>query len=107
MIHSLFIINSSSEVFLEKHWKSIISRSVCDYFLDAQKKATSNTPPIIATPQHFLISISRNKMFFVAVVDSEVPPLMVIEFLHRVVDIFEDYFGDCTESLMKEHNVVV
>jgi len=46
-------------------------------------------------------------MFFVAVVDSEVPPLMVIEFLHRVVDIFEDYFGDCIESLMKEHNVVV
>lgn len=36
-----------------------------------------------------------------------VPPLFVIEFLHRVVDTFEDYFGDCTESIIKEHYVVV
>lgn len=36
-----------------------------------------------------------------------VPPLFVIEFLHRVVDTFVDYFGDCTEFLIKEHYVVV
>ena len=28
------------DVFMEKHWKSVISRSVCDYFFDAQNKAT-------------------------------------------------------------------
>ena len=26
---------------MEKHWKSVISRSICDYFFDAQNKATS------------------------------------------------------------------
>ncbi|GBN22198.1 AP-3 complex subunit mu-1 [Araneus ventricosus] len=36
-----------------------------------------------------------------------VSPLFVIEFLHRVVETFEDYFGDCSESLIKEHYVVV
>lgn len=36
-----------------------------------------------------------------------VPPLFVIEFLHRVVDTFEDYFSECTESIIKEHYVVV
>lgn len=25
------------DIFLEKHWRSFISRSVCDYFLDAQR----------------------------------------------------------------------
>ena len=29
------------DVFMEKHWKSVISRSICDYFFDAQNKATS------------------------------------------------------------------
>jgi AP-3 complex subunit mu len=38
MIHSLFIINTSGDVFLEKHWKSVISRSIVDYFFDAQNK---------------------------------------------------------------------
>ncbi|RWS18693.1 AP-3 complex subunit mu-1-like protein, partial [Leptotrombidium deliense] len=46
-------------------------------------------------------------LYFVGVTTSEVPPLFVIEFLHRVIDIFEDYFGDCNESLIKEHSVVV
>lgn len=36
-----------------------------------------------------------------------VPPLFVIEFLHRVVDIFEDYFGECSETIIKEHYVII
>ena len=81
MIHSLFTVNSSGDVFLEKHWKSVISRSIVDYFFDAQvvliflpqllyvvnylcflqNKATNpiDIPPVIATPHHYLISIYR------------------------------------------------
>lgn len=148
MIHSLFIINSSgyvvesmryskhlifwfrfSDVFLEKHWKAVISRSVCDYFFDAQNKAPSpsDIPPVIATPHHYLISIFRCNVYVVAVCMTEgefafatieldrvltcrsisVPPLFVIEFLHRVIDTFTDYFNDCSESIIKENCVVV
>ena len=79
MIHSLFTVNNSGDVFLEKHWKSVISRSIVDYFFDAQvnlcaktfvwcyiffilqNKATNpiDIPPVIATPHHYLISIYR------------------------------------------------
>ncbi|XP_788453.3 AP-3 complex subunit mu-2 [Strongylocentrotus purpuratus] len=109
MIHSLFMINSSGDIFMEKHWKSVVSRSVCDYFFEAQEKACSklDVPPIIATPHHYLISIYRNQIYFVAVVQTETPPLFVIEFLHRVVDTFADYFSECTETSIKENYVVV
>lgn len=36
-----------------------------------------------------------------------VPPLFIIEFLHRVVDIFAEYFGECSEQRIKEHYVIV
>ena len=36
-----------------------------------------------------------------------VPPLFVIEFLHRVMDIFTDYFGDCSEQRIKDNYVIV
>jgi AP-3 complex subunit mu len=39
-MESLFIINSTGDVFLEKHWRSVISKSICDYFLEKMK--TSN-----------------------------------------------------------------
>lgn len=109
MIHSVFIINSSGDVFMEKHWKSVVSRSVCDYFFEQQRKINNpeDIPPIISTPHHYLISIYKNSMFFVAVCMTEVPPLFVIEFLHRVVETFDDYFSECTESIIKENYVVV
>jgi len=109
MIHSLFIINKGGDVFLEKHWKSVIHRSVCDYFFDAQANADDpvDVPTVITTPHHYLISVYRGGLYFVSVCTSEVMPLFVIEFLHRVVDTFQDYFGDCTETLIKENYVVV
>lgn len=88
MIHSLFLINHSGDIFLEKHWKSVISRSVCDYFFEAKVKAVDpeNVPPVLQTPHHYIITIYRGKLFFLSVVQTEVPPLFVIEFLHRVAD---------------------
>jgi hypothetical protein len=61
------------DVFMEKHWKSVISRSVCDYFFDHQRKVTNpeDIPPVIATPHHYLISVHRCGMFFVAVCTTE------------------------------------
>ena len=98
-----------SDIFMEKHWKSVVHRSVCDYFLEAQRKSTSahNISPVMSTPHHYLISIFRCGLYLVAVTHNEIPPLFVIEFLHRVVDNFIDYFNDCNESLIKEHYVVV
>ncbi|EFX70260.1 hypothetical protein DAPPUDRAFT_129909 [Daphnia pulex] len=113
MIHSLFVINHSGDVFMEKHWRSIIPRTVMDYFFEAQRqvvkdnKGHEDVPCVIATPHHYLISIYRNGLYFVAVCMSEVPPLFVIEFLHTVVDILEKYFTECNESNIKEHYVVV
>jgi AP-3 complex subunit mu len=72
-----------------------------------QASSPSDVPPVIATPHHYIISIYRNELYFVAVLQKEVPPLYVIEFLHRVMDIFTDYFGDCTELVVKDHYVVV
>uniref|UniRef100_A0A915DLF2 Protein kinase domain-containing protein n=1 Tax=Ditylenchus dipsaci TaxID=166011 RepID=A0A915DLF2_9BILA len=41
MINSLFIVNVSGDIVLEKHYKSVIHRSICDYFFDLQKKVGS------------------------------------------------------------------
>ncbi|KAH9489875.1 AP-3 complex subunit mu-1 [Bulinus truncatus] len=109
MIHSLFVINNTGDVFMEKHWKSVVNKSICDYFFEAQSKASNpeDVPPVIATPHHYLINIYHGNLFFVAVVTTEVPPLFVVEFLHRICETFEDYFSECTESTLKENYVIV
>ena len=36
-----------------------------------------------------------------------VPPLLVIEFLHRIMDIFADYFGEFSDQKIRDNFVVV
>lgn len=36
-----------------------------------------------------------------------VPPLFVIEFLHKVFDTFIDYFNECNEQVINDQIVVV
>ena len=62
-----------SDIFLEKHWRTIVSRSVCDHFFEAQTKASSpeDVPPIITANKSYLISIYREKIYLVAVAQME------------------------------------
>ncbi|CRL07093.1 CLUMA_CG020092, isoform A [Clunio marinus] len=107
-MESLFIINSTGDVFLEKHWRSVISKSICDYFLN-KMKTSNEIPPVISTSLQStnLVSIQRCGVYFVVVCKQDVQPLFVIEFLHRVVDMFEDYFSECNEAVIKENYVVI
>ncbi|KAK6032735.1 clathrin adaptor complex small chain, partial [Ostertagia ostertagi] len=109
MLNSLFIVNTSGDVILEKHWKAVIHRSICDYFFDAQKKAASpeDVLPVLSTPHHYLINVYHNQIYFLAVTTTEIPPLMVIEFLHRVVHTFSQYFDECSDTSIKENCVMV
>ncbi|ETN84963.1 adaptor complexe medium subunit family protein [Necator americanus] len=104
-----FVPHFYRDVLLEKHWKSVIHRSICDYFFDAQKKAASpeDVSPVLSTPHHYLISVYHNQVYFLAVTTTEIPPLMVIEFLHRVVHTFSQYFDECSDTSIKENCVMV
>lgn len=96
---------------MEKHWQKIVPKSDLEYLTNALQKATdvTNIPPVIQTPYRCIVSVYRNDLLLVAIVsqDSNLDSLFVIEFLHRIVDIVQNYFGDCSENLIKEQLVTV
>lgn len=109
MIHSLFLMNTENNVFLEKHWKTAVSKTICDYVQDALEKVScpEDLAPVLCTSDYYLIPIYRHKLYFIAVVSKEIQPLFVIEFLHRIFDTFVEYFNVCTEKVIKENLVIV
>ena len=64
-------------------------------------------PPVVATSKYYLISIYREDVFLLVTSTGETQPLLAIEFLHRVFDIFEEYFGTVEESTIKENFATV
>jgi len=109
MLQSLFIINPSGEVVIEKHYRGLLNRSVCDYFWGEVIKSSSplEVLPVIQTAKYYYIHVQREGLFFLSVCTVEVSPLLVIEYLHRVCDIFIQYFGKLNENSLKQNFVHV
>jgi len=109
MIQSLFILSNRGDVIIEKHWRGLINRALCDHFWEEVNKAESPAEvlPIISTSKYYLIHIQHEGLFFLAPVLSEISPLLVIDFLQRVIDVFINYFEVVNEDSLKDNFVTV
>ncbi|RIA88129.1 adaptor-related protein complex 3 mu 1 subunit-like protein [Glomus cerebriforme] len=109
MIDSLFVLNTTRKIIIEKHWRGLINRQVVDYFNDQVSRQSSpeDLPPVISTPKYQLVHIYRSSLTFLSPVSSEVDILLVIEFLHRIVDILAEYFGEVSETSIRDNFDVV
>ncbi|KAG0053065.1 AP-3 complex subunit mu-2 [Gryganskiella cystojenkinii] len=115
MIESLFVLSPTGKVIIEKHWHDLIPRRVVDYFNDQVTKAMAagedvtreDVLPILSSPTYQLINIYRDGLTYLSPVTKEVDPMMVFEFLHRIPDILQEYFGQVSETVIKENFVTV
>lgn len=59
---------------IEKHWRGLTSRNVCDFFMEEVNKyrEREDVPPIITTSKYYLVSVFRDDLFVLAVVTNEV-----------------------------------
>ena len=130
MIQSIFLLSPTGEVVIERHFRGVTSRSVCETFWERASAnlnhhggiSTASTiistdpfplydtvPPVMEVVDTdtnttvYLFSILRDGLSYLAACPDEVAPLLVLEFLHRVADIFVDYFGSpADESAIKD-----
>ena len=54
MFESFFVLTSSGEVLIEKQWRGMTNRSVCDFFWEEVSKSDSReeTPPVIVKDKY-------------------------------------------------------
>eukprot|EP01127_Copromyxa_protea_P005529 TRINITY_DN15451_c0_g1_i1.p1 TRINITY_DN15451_c0_g1~~TRINITY_DN15451_c0_g1_i1.p1 ORF type:complete len:419 (-),score=62.16 TRINITY_DN15451_c0_g1_i1:35-1291(-) len=107
MIQSLFILDSSGAIIIEKHFRGIVPRQVADQFWDEAQKVSpffAELVPVIATAKYYLVHVIRGGLFFLGVVAKDTTPLGVVEFLDRVSRIFYHYFGEqLNERALKDN----
>lgn len=60
-------------------------------------------PPILVTSKYYLVNIYRNGLYFLATLTSEHDALGVVEFLHRLFDVFADYLGEVTPRSLTDN----
>ncbi|KAI8072835.1 AP-3 complex subunit MU-1 [Gongronella butleri] len=129
MINSLFVINSHGKIIVEKHWRGILSRQIVDVFNDECARFLSSppgtleqsdlgvsretfftkedVPPVLESSKYWLLNVFRDNLTWLCPVDKEVDPMLVFEFLHRIIDVLTDYLGDVSEASIRENFVTV
>ncbi|CAO0792746.1 unnamed protein product [Mucor circinelloides] len=132
MINSLFVINNQGKIIIEKHWRGIISRQIVDVFNDECTKfknslpgsmedsnggkglsmkepyfTREDVPPVLESNKYWLLNVLRDDLTWLCPVEREVDPMLVFEFIHRIMDILTDYLGEVSESSIRENFVTV
>ena len=99
-----------SDVLIEKHYLGAVKRSVVDLFWEEVSKydQQKEVAPIITTENYYLINIRRSGLFFLTAVNRDVPPLLVIEAQHSILQTFVYYFKDkITETILRENFAII
>ncbi|KAJ6228520.1 ap-3 complex subunit mu-1 [Anaeramoeba flamelloides] len=106
MIKSLFILNTVGDIVLEKHWQGRTGRNIISQFWNelTKENRTKDLPPIIRIRRQTLIHLRKHNLLYLVVVDQDTSPLMFIEFLNRVIEVFTNFFSaQPTEHSLKEN----
>lgn len=93
------------EVLIEKHWHGSAKRTIVDLFWEIVLAHPNRREirPIIPQPKTYLVNIQRFNLFFLSTVSQEAPPLLILEMLHKIVDIFLEYMQKISETVIREN----
>lgn len=98
-VEALYIFDRFSPTpspILQHEWRSRQATSAVS-LLSLYQSHPAPRPSLIylpnTAPPTLLFNIVHNNLLFLSPTTSEIEPLLVLEFLHRVIDVLEDYLG--------------
>ncbi|XP_068493330.1 AP-3 complex subunit mu-like isoform X2 [Phaseolus vulgaris] len=110
MLQCIFLLSDAGEVMLEKQLSGhLVDRSICAWFWEQAVSLGDSfkQQPVISSHTHYIFQVFRDGITFLGCTQIEMPPLMAIEFLCRVADVLNDYFGTLNEDIIKDNFVIV
>ena len=82
MINSLFVTSATGEVLIERHWRGVTPRNICDLCWDElnPQDKRSNALATVAHLQALFSVCLQRRHICIAVLAKEVPPLLVMNY---------------------------
>ena len=92
-------MGEDKQIVIEKHWKQTVDRGVLEPFYVALRKYvdSDNIPPVLESNEYALIVVRESNLSFIAVVKSENPPLLIVDFINKIINLLKTYIGAVNE----------
>jgi len=108
MIAALLFVNQKGEVVISRMYRDTFTRTVAETFrtqVIASKEAGRTCVKIIGDTAFLYIKVGN--MYAVAVSEGNAQVALAFQFLHQVVKVLKDYFGDFTEESIRNNFVLI
>lgn len=60
-------------------------------------------PPVLESGDYTLIPVKEDNLFFVSAMKSENSPLMVVEFINKIITLIKTYIGSVSEVKIRSN----
>ncbi|XP_015432366.1 PREDICTED: AP-2 complex subunit mu [Dufourea novaeangliae] len=108
MIGGLFVYNHKGEVLISRVYRDDIGRNAVDAFrvnvIHARQQVRS---PVTNIARTSFFHIKRANIWLAAVTKQNVNAAMVFEFLLKIIDVMQSYFGKISEENIKNNFVLI
>ncbi|CAG5038199.1 unnamed protein product [Parnassius apollo] len=108
MIGGLFVYNHKGEVLISRVYRDDIGRNAVDAFrvnvIHARQQVRS---PVTNIARTSFFHIKRANIWLAAVTKQNVNAAMVFEFLLKIIDVMQSYFGKVSEENIKNNFVLI
>ncbi|KAG7816137.1 hypothetical protein KL928_005103 [Ogataea angusta] len=94
MISAFFVYNGKGEVLISRLFRDGVRRNVCEVFrIQVISKCSDIKSPVLTLGSTSFLHIRHGALWIVAVTRSNVDASVVLEYLHRFVDLLKRLFG--------------
>nr|XP_026694569.1 AP-2 complex subunit mu isoform X2 [Ciona intestinalis] len=108
MIGGLFLYNHKGEVLISRIYRDDIGRNACDAFrvnvIHARQHVRS---PVTNIARTSFFHTKRGNIWLCAVTKQNVNAVMVFEFLMKMIEVMQSYFGKINEENIKNNFVLI
>ncbi|XP_064387154.1 AP-1 complex subunit mu-1-like [Halichondria panicea] len=106
---ALFILDLKGKSLISRDYRGDVDMGVIDKFLPMvlDMEEEGNTSPILIQEKSTFVYIKHNNLYLVATTIKNANVALIFQFLHRVVEVFQEYFREIEEESIRDNFVLI
>jgi AP-1 complex subunit mu len=105
----VYILDLKGKVLISRNYRGDLDTAIIDKFMPLvmDREEEGNMTPIIQHGNVTFTFIKCNNLYLVSVTKKNANVAMVFQFLHKVVQVFSEYFKELEEESIRDNFVII
>lgn len=106
---AIYVLDLKGKTLISRNYRGDVDMSIIDKFLpmvlDAEEEGTVS--PILVHEKVTFVYIKHNNLYLVATTIKNANVALIFQFLHRIVEVFREYFKELEEESIRDNFVLI